>query len=206
MTLADELTADPCEEANIVLRDPRADELSRRRAQAHQSGCPLCLAEGVQRRDMADVADVADVADRAVTSSPARLIRPGVAKPATRALLLGLSAVQFGLAAPWLFGTNPYASLFGVVSDEHLTRDGALGVTMAVAGLLTAWRPRYSFAMLAVVGAVVLMQLGAGIADLGASGHTHFERVHILEAVLAALIVLTATTRDVVADPKAPRP
>lgn len=117
---------------------------------------------------------------------------------ALRAGLGVVSAIQLVLSIPWLLGTNPWTALLGQVPDSHLTRDGAIGVVTATAGLVTVWRSRYAFAMLAIAAVGLAMQVlgGAVDADLGAGFEAGFEAVHVVALVIAVLVLVTAVRRD----------
>jgi hypothetical protein len=195
-----ELFDDPCELAVAVLRDPHADELARRRAVAHLDSCLLCRAERGERSSDPRSSVEASTVETDQHGSLAGLRLPKQRR-SERVVLAGLSGVQFALAVPWLFGANPFDQYLGSVATDHLARDGALGATMAVAGLVSTWRPRYAFPMLTLVVAVVVMQIAGGVKDLQ-SGHLHFELVHALEAAIAVLIVRAARQRDLVPEPR----
>ncbi len=108
-----------------------------------------------------------------------------------------LALMQGALSIPWAFGRNPIGTVLGDVAPQHLTRDGTLGVLIAVAGVVTAWRPRYAFAMLGVCAAIVILQLGAGAVDEHTSAVAlHFELVHVLAIGIAGFIAFIAWKRD----------
>lgn len=113
---------------------------------------------------------------------------------ALRAGLGVVSVIQLVLSVPWLVGSNPWTAFLGQVPDSHLTRDGAIGVVTATAGLVTVWRSRYAFAMLAIAAVGLVMQVlgGAVDADVG----TSFEAVHVVALVIAVLVLTIAARRD----------
>ena len=109
---------------------------------------------------------------------------------ALRAALGALAVVQAGLGLPWLFGLNP---LGGAVDESHLTRDGALGLVAAAAGLLAARQPRTARPLFIVCLAVQVMHLLAGISDrTGNQVGGPFEIVHVLTAAVTLFVGLVA--------------
>lgn len=122
-------------------------------------------------------------------------VRPASSSPRRLGLAL-VATAQLCLALPWLFGNNPYENLTGHAPAEHLTRDGALGVAVAVAGLLTAFRPRFWPGMVGVAAAAGASQLAAGLLE-GHSEHTHlrFEAFHLLGVVIVALVAYAGRPR-----------
>lgn len=113
---------------------------------------------------------------------------------ALRAALGVVSVIQLVLSIPWLLGANPWTALLGRMPDSHLTRDGAIGVVTATAGLVTVWRTRYALAMLAIAAVGLVMQVlgGAVDADVG----TSFEAVHVVALIIAVLVLTIAARRD----------
>ncbi len=105
--------------------------------------------------------------------------------PALRAVLLIVSFGQLVLALPWMVGADP----LGIMEDAstaHLTRDGALGLAVAIAGLLTAWRPRYAVAAALVSVAALVAQIATAVID------DHFRRVSLLvEGVHSFTVLIT---------------
>ena len=176
-----------CTQSARVLLDDRADELSRRRARAHQQTCPLC-------------AWTIDIADEGLDPSLV-LQRLAERRPRARTwlrMVLGTVAMVHGVVSfPWVFGYNPLGWLLGSAPDGHLTRDGTLGVLVAVAGVVTAWIPRYAYPMLCVCGAIVALQLGGGLVDSN-DPHVglHFEKVHLVALLIAALVAVVAFRRN----------
>jgi hypothetical protein len=106
--------------------------------------------------------------------------------PWLRIVLAGVAGALLMLSLPWLVGADPLR-LLGQATTAHLTRDGALGLAIATAGLLTAWRPRYSVAAAMVCAAALVAQLGTALID------EHYRRVSIVvETTHAITIVVTA--------------
>ncbi len=164
----------------------RAD---RRRAQAHAATCPDC----------ASALDDPGAAERALAALGS--IRPAPA-PVLRAALAGLSAGQLALAALWLFGASPIGDH---VEASHLTRDGALGLAIATAGAVAAWRPRYAVACLAMSMTAVVAQVAAIVVD----EHAHrvyfaHELVHAVVLVIIALVALSGRAPRAAAAPRPP--
>jgi len=105
--------------------------------------------------------------------------------PSLRIGLLVLSIVQLVIAIPWLVGHSLVPDAHVAVS--HLTRDGALGFMIATLGLVSAWRPRYVYAMTVMGFVVVALQLVSGLTDHDAHMVTgRFEIVHLLVLVIFA--------------------
>jgi uncharacterized protein (DUF983 family) len=187
-----------CDGARAILARVDANELDRRRALAHQQTCPHCASE----KSLVDMLSTLTNSEATDLSAADRVHaqlstkRPTVTLAIVGALIVG-SALQAAIALPWLVGANPFSHIVGVASDEHLTRDGAIGVVISVAGFVVAWRPRYAFAMLALVAATTGMQILGGFVD--APEHTSgipFEFVHAIVLAIALLIVLVALRRD----------
>jgi hypothetical protein len=186
---------DDCESARLTVNREDATELERRRARVHQQSCDRCSSEqSVDAMLSTLTTGHSDAAERVHAQLSMKRPRWSVAVVA----LLGMcSALQAVIALPWLVGANPFRNVLGVASNEHLTRDGALGVMVAVAGFVVAWRPRYAFAMLALVAAATGMQILGGVVDAPESyTHVPFEFIHLLALVIALLIVFVAVRRD----------
>lgn len=172
-------TRPQCSWALGVLLAPEAhpsDDV--RRAKVHAATCLHC----------ADVLDDDDAGERVLDNLAAH--RPASHRVA-RAVLGLLAAVQFAVAVPWLFGSNLLGSIGGTVTTSHLTRDGALGVAVGAAGMLTAWRPSFSRAMVLVCTVPILVQFISALTDgLGDQVGYHFELVHLVTPVIVALAVV----------------
>lgn len=180
----------PSAQAARVLLDPDADELAQRRARSHQSTCPLSASS----LDLFDD-DIDDEHDTAAVLEQLATVRP-YSGMSWRIILGVLAGVQGIVSLPWVFGFNPLGSVLGHAENAHLTRDGTLGVLIAVAGIVTAWRPRHAYVMLLVSGAIVAIQFGGGIVDR-TDDHVawHFEAVHLVALVIAVLIAVSAFRR-----------
>lgn len=190
-----------CDEATAALADPTADDLARRRAVTHRRTCRACEEERRVDAYLQRIAvDTGPSADDVLSSLQRH--RPVVSRAMRIALGVG-SMLQATIAGPWLLGANPFRALLGNASPEHLTRDGAIGFIIAVAGLVTAWRARYAFAMLGLCGAVVVMQaLGGLVDDRHGNVAVSFEKVHALALLIVGLIVVVALHRERVPGPK----
>ncbi len=110
-----------------------------------------------------------------------------------------MSVVHLALALPWLIGTDPLG-LLGTASASHLTRDGALGLVTAVAGLLTAWRPRYALAAVLVSGTALTAQIATALID------EHYRRVSLLAEGVHAITVIVTILVAWLSRPLAPVP
>jgi hypothetical protein len=185
-----------CGDAKATLARIEASEMDRRRALAHQQTCSYCMGDlslDAMLRTLTENDNPAATA-RVQAQLAAKRPRPTAA---IVVLLAIASALQAAVALPWLVGANPFRNVLGAASSAHLTRDGALGVVIAVAGFVVAWRPRYAFAMLGLVAATVSMQVLGGFVD--APEHhsgVPFEFVHALAGAIGLLIVLVALLRD----------
>lgn len=122
-----------------------------------------------------------------------------------RVLLTAAVAVQMALALPWLVGADPF-DLLGDADQSHLTRDGAFGVALGLAGAVTAWRHRYAIAAVIVGAALLVVQFATGIID-GHAGRVSLwlEVSHLLVPVIVILIVITARP-EATFDRRSPRP
>jgi hypothetical protein len=182
--------ATDCAVAARVLLDLGSSDLARRRAQAHQRSCPVCASLSEVADDLGgEGGDAALVFSRLASARPRAAVH-------SRWFLGAMSAGQTLLSVPWVFGFNPLGRVLGGAAGAHLARDGTLGVLIGVAGLITAWRPRYAYAMLGVCGAIVLMQIGGGIVDEHADTvGSHFEAVHLLALGIATFIAMIAFRR-----------
>lgn len=157
----------------ILARPDLNDESALRRAKAHAASCPNC----------------AGVVEDGVASESGPL--PGTVSPRLRLLLGVVAGAQLLVSIPWLFGANPLGDLGEHVDVSHLTRDGALGLATAIAGLLTAWRPRYAVPAVAISAAALLAQLAMAIVD----DHAHrvnfaFEAIHVVTVAVTALVAI----------------
>ncbi len=108
--------------------------------------------------------------------------------------MLVLSLIQATVVLPWLVGRDPW-QLLSSTTDGHITRDGALGLVVAVAGLLVAWRSRWALPAFLMATLAVVAQAATGVfdaaeADPGPS--LAGELVHIPSILIACLIGLVA--------------
>ena len=108
-----------------------------------------------------------------------------------------LALVQLVVVLPWLIGRDPWG-LLPSSSTGHLTRDGGLGLVVAVAGLLAVWRPRWALPMFVLASLALVAQAVAGLFDStanGVDGGTALpaaKLIHIPSMVLTCLIGLMA--------------
>ena len=170
----------------VAMSDRDADDdasAETRTARRHVASCPSC----------SSVIDDTPSAERVLASLVAH--RPPN-HPLLRATLGVLAALQIALALPWLFDMNPVAFLANNVASEHLTRDGAIGVIVGVAGLTTALRTRHALAMLVTGLAAIGMQvLSFAIDENHDRVHPLFEVSHLLVPIILALIAVFALRR-----------
>ncbi len=110
--------------------------------------------------------------------------------PLVRALVAVLSVAQLAVVVPWLVDADPFG-LLGSSSASHLTRDGALGLAVAVAGLMAAWRPRWAVPCFLLGSAALVAQALAGLFDSTSAGSGGTELVHVPSVILTCLIGLS---------------
>ena len=119
-----------------------------------------------------------------------------------RVLLAIVSVAVAVVSIPMIVAINPFGSTVGAVSSEHLTRDGALGLIAATAGMLTAWRPRWAAAMTGCCAVVLGLQLVGGVHDAHDDGVTiRFEAIHVAVLAIAVLVAFGARRRQYVPPP-----
>lgn len=107
-----------------------------------------------------------------------------------RALVAVLALAQLAVVLPWLVDADPFG-LLGSSPASHLTRDGALGLAVAVAGMMTAWRPRWAMPCFLLGSAALVAQTVAGLFDAHSSGGGGTELVHLPSVVLTCLVGLS---------------
>jgi len=137
-------------------------------------------------------AEVVDLdARRPVAPAEAALQRLGAALPgpplALRVAVAVLSVVQAVMVIPWIVGRDPW-NLLDTMTEEHLTRDGALGLAVAAAGVLTVWRWRWAVPCFAIASVATIAQAVAAAVDDDLAGGASTELVHIPSVVLTCLI------------------
>jgi hypothetical protein len=175
------LTAGPdrCRAALLTLTAPagHVDPGELRAARIHAARCPNCA--GALADD-----DHGDTSQLLATLAP---VRPSSSRLLRLALGV-LCSIQVVLGVPWLLGAN---LIGGTVDERHLTRDGALALTIAAAGLSVAQQPRYSRPLLAVCLAVLALHIVAGVSDRTADHvHANFELMHLLAVAITSLVAL----------------
>lgn len=169
------VTTRVCDEVLAILARPElSDDAALRRAKVHAATCPHC----------------AEILEDGVISSPPAMGPDAVSRP-LRIVLATMAGIQLLIAIPWLLGANPLGDLGDHVEIAHLTRDGALGLTTAIAGLLTAWRPRYALPAVAVSAVALVAQFAMAIVD----DHAHrvdlaFEGIHLVTVAVTALVAI----------------
>ncbi len=127
--------------------------------------------------------DDADVLGRLAEALPAP-------SRAMLAVLLLLSIGQLIIVLPWLVDADPFG-LLGSSSASHMTRDGALGLAVATAGLLTAWRPRWALPCFVLASVAIIAQATAGLIDRSISDTGGTEFIHLPSIILTCLIGLS---------------
>lgn len=128
-------------------------------------------------------------ANREVTDTDATLRHLDAAlptpAPALRLTVAALAALQLAAVFPWFLGRDPIG-LLGDSNTAHLTRDGALGLVVAIAALLAAWRPHWARPSFAISSAAVIAQAAAGALDNTAATGGN-ELIHLPSVALACL-------------------
>jgi hypothetical protein len=176
-------------EAGAPEEQPSERSATWRAARRHIEMCPIC----------ASLVDDAIEPEQILAALAAH--RPPH-KPVLRIALGVIAAVQCAIAVPWLFGVNPLGFMADHVASEHLTRDGAIGVVVGVAGLTTALVTRHGLAMLVMGAAAIGMQLLSFAIDEDHDRvHPLFELSHLLVPVILALIAVFALRRPSPVDP-----
>jgi hypothetical protein len=160
-----------------------------RAARHHLEICPIC----------ASLIDDPAAADKALATIATTR---GPRSPVLRSALGIVAGVQCLFALPWLFGFSPFDRLGNHVAPSHLTRDGALGVILGVAGMTSAFRPRHALAMLVTAGAGIAMQGLSYLFDQNTSRvGPRFELVHLLVPIIVAMIAVLVYRRPAPIDP-----
>lgn len=161
-------------------------------ARRHADRCPSC----------------AGVLDDA-TEDPAALRRALDAlrsprRPALQLVLGLVAALQLLVALAWMLGWNVLGSTGLHAGDAHLARDGAIGVIVAVAGLVAARAPRHAMPMLVMALAAFGLQLLGFVLDENHGRVTAlFESQHVAVLVIVAMIAaLTFRRRPRIAEPR----
>jgi hypothetical protein len=144
----------------------------------HRSGEDEAEVVDLDARRPVDPVEVALQRLSAALPGPPRVIRIAVAV---------LSAVHAVMVLPWIVGRDPW-NLLDTMTEEHLTRDGALGLAVAVAGALTAWRWRWAVPCFAIAAVATIAQAVAAAVDDDLAGGASTELVHIPSVVLTCLI------------------
>ena len=163
-----------------------------RAARRHVNACPACASA-------LDDSAVADVMARLTALRTTAI-------PVHRAILGFIASAQCLFALPWLLGFDPIGSLGNHVAASHLTRDGAIGVIVGVAGVATALRPRHALAMLVMAIASIGMQaFGFAVDENQNRVSPLFELLHVLVPIIVAMIGVVAMRRPPPVDPPARR-
>ncbi len=142
----------------------------------------------VRRRNDAPAATSPDDDDAFLADLSDALPSPATA---LRALIVVLALAQLVLVLPWLVDRDPFG-LLGTSSPAHLARDGALGLVVAVAALLAAWRPRWAIPCFAIGSVTLVAQTLAGLIDNDTGASTGRELVHVPSIALTFLVALSA--------------
>lgn len=150
-----------------------------------------------RRADTAtDVHRRADTATDPVADEVLTRLRRALPRPSLWIIgpLVVLSAIQAVLVLPWLVGRDPW-QLLSSTTDGHITRDGALGLMVAVTGLLVAWRSRWALPAFLLATLAVVAQAVTGLfdaAEAGAGPSLAGELVHVPSILITCLVGLAA--------------
>jgi hypothetical protein len=171
--------------------DGATDPELRRTARRHVAYCPRCAGALDDHRG----AELAEATLRTVIPRRGRL----------HAVLIALGIGQLLLAVPWVLGLNPIQGLAGAASASHLARDGALGMIVGVAALLTAVAPRHAMAMLVTTNtAVVVQALGFAVDQSSGAVAPLYEMLHLVIPVIVFCVGLVALRRPRLTGPTRP--
>lgn len=184
------------------LSEATPDELHR--ARLHVSNCPSCAdaldvdAEREHCRDRHTFNGRSDSSEQRPTTQ----LLPSMTS--LRVVLGAVAVIQAALATRWLLGTT---SIPGDVATAHVTRDGALGLTVAAAGLGVVFRPRFATGLLIVGSTALAVQVAAAAID-DRSGWVDlpYEGVHVLGAAIVVCMLLVARRQKIVLPPKTKAP
>jgi hypothetical protein len=151
-------------------------------------------------RNDPDLAPLLDLSDhrrfeRTVDDSDMLLARLGAALPRPPSVLIGLivtlATAQLVIVVPWLMDYDPFGLLDSSTSS-HLVRDGALGLVVAVAALLTAWRPRWALPCFTISAITLVAQAVASLVDNDSTASSGGELIHVPAVILTCLVALSA--------------
>lgn len=165
-----------CEEAALALM-LRVDEVAVTRAERHRARCSQCgISEG----------DRTPHNLQTVLPSPPRLL--------IWALLI-LGTFQAFMAIPWLVGSDPFGFLGSAAPATHTTRDGVVGLVVAVAAILAAVRPRWARPAFLISASVIVAQAVAGVIDESIAETGPPEAIHLLGVLLTVLMGLAVASQ-----------
>lgn len=130
---------------------------------------------------------------RRTLDRPAQIFDAIPTPPLALRIALGtLGAVQLVITLPWLIDADPFGLLGSGTSSAHTSRDGAFGLVVAAAALLTAWRPRWALPAFLIGAVAVVSQAIAGLLDDSIIEVGANEVVHFLSILLTVLTGLAA--------------
>lgn len=171
-----------CEAAALALL-VHPDDDSVRRAKRHQQQCTHC--------NLGADADVESPVP-AIQSSEI----PGMAIPGPPTLIIAALALvgtaQLAITAPWLVAIDPLDLLGQDVVPAHQVRDGAFGVIITTAALLTVRRPRWAQPAFIISAIALVIQTAASLVDNTLTATGANETVHFLAVLTTVLTGLTA--------------
>lgn len=143
--------------------------------QVHADALLEALRDELPTKEATDHGELIDRLSHALPQPP----------PLLRSIVAALATAQLLLVLPWLIAEDPFG-LLGDSNGSHLTRDGALGLAVAVAALLTAWRPRYALPSFILASAALIAQTITGLVEhADIAGVNEF--IHLPSVALACL-------------------
>ena len=110
--------------------------------------------------------------------------------PALRVLVAVLAVAQLAVVLPWLVDHDPFG-LLSTSTASHLARDGTVGLAVAAAALLTAWRPRWALPCFLLASVALVAQTLAAVFDSSITSGGGSELVHVPTVALTCLIGLS---------------
>jgi hypothetical protein len=172
-----------CREATLALMlGTDADAVAR--AERHRSTCSQC--------GVTELHSVPDRVRDALPEPPQWII----------GLLLIFAGLQGFIAVPWLVGADPFGLLGASVPQTHTVRDGAVGIAITAAALLSAVQPRWARPAFLLSATVLVAQVVAGLIDSSISYTGTPELIHLVSVGLVILIGVCHLTQ--VATPLGP--
>lgn len=171
-----------CEAAALALL-VHTDDDSVRRAKRHQQQCTHCnLGSDTDAEDPEPTTPSAEIPGTAIPGPPTLIV----------AALALIGTAQLAITAPWLIAIDPLDLLGQDVVPAHQVRDGAFGVIITAAALLTASKPRWAQPAFIISAIALIIQTAASLVDNTLTATGANETVHLLAVITTVLTGLTA--------------